>query len=185
MADDAEPPVKVVVEVPKGSRNKYEYNHETGAIELDRRLFAAVNYPTEYGFIPETKGGDGDELDALVCVTEPTFPGCMVPANPIGVLRMHDGERRNSKVICVPLGDPAWSEIEDIGDLPGQLADEIVHFFDVYTDLEGQDWKIEGWASRPEALDEIDRARERYREDGGDGGDADGEGAGGEGQEGD
>ena len=169
MAGATDPPVTVIVEVPKGSRNKYEYNHETGRMELDRRLFAAVNYPTEYGFIPETEGEDGDELDALVCVTEPTFPGCAVPANPIGVLRMHDGERRNSKVICVPLGDPMWNTVEDIGDLPGELADEITHFFDVYTDLEGQDWKIEGWGSRVEAIEEIDAARDRRRGDGEDG----------------
>ena len=165
MADnDNGPPLKVLIEVPKGCRNKFEYNRNTGAMELDRRLFAAVNYPTEYGLIPETEGEDGEELDALVCITEPTFPGCRVPANPIGVLRMHDGERRNTKVICVPLGDPAWSAIEDVGDLPEQLTEEISHFFDTYAQLEGQDWKIEGWGSRPEAMVEIEAAHKRYRE---------------------
>ena len=164
MADATDPPLKVLVEVPKGSRNKYEYNHEDDAMELDRRLFAAVNYPTEYGFIPGTEAEDGDELDALVAVTEPTFPGCRVAVNPVGVLRMHDGERWNSKILCVPVGDPAWNGVEDIGDLPEELADEIAHFFDSYSDLEGTDWKIDGWGSRPEAIKEIELARERYLE---------------------
>ena len=163
-AQDLDPVVKVLVEVPKGSRNKYEYDHEDDAIALDRRLFAAVNFPTEYGFIPGTQAEDGDELDALVCVTEATFPGCRIPVNPIGVLRMHDGERWNNKIICVPLNDPAWNYVEDIGDLPEQLIAEITHFFDTYTDLEGGDYKISGWAARPDAVSEIEAARERRRE---------------------
>jgi inorganic pyrophosphatase len=163
MSNAPDEPIKVIVEVPTGSRNKYEYNHETGEIELDRRLFAAVSYPTEYGFVPETLTDDGDELDALVAVTEPTFPGCVVRANPIALLRMFDGETPNHKLLGVPLSDPAWSSHEGVDDLPGDLAQEITHFFNVYTDLEGKDWRVEGWASREEALAEIARTRELFR----------------------
>jgi len=159
---EGEQTIKVLVEIPKGSRNKYEYDQETGAIELDRRLFAAVSYPTEYGFVQETRTEDGEELDALVAVTEPTFPGCVVPARPIALLRMFDGDRPNHKVLAVPLSDPAWSRLDGIDDLPGDLAEEIQHFFSVYTDLEGTDWRIEGWGDRDEALAVIDEARERF-----------------------
>ena len=164
MATDIDPPVKVLVEVPKGSRNKYEYNAEEDAMELDRRLFAAVNYPGDYGFIPGTEAEDGDEVDALICLTEHTFPGCRVPVNPIALLKMSDGERTNNNVVCVPLGDPAWNDVEGLDDLPSDLADEISHFFANYSDLEGQRWQVEGWGSREEAVQEIEAARERYRE---------------------
>ena len=162
MHEDLEEPVRVIVEIPKGSRNKYEYNHETGEMELDRRLFAAVSYPTEYGFVPETLMEDGDELDALVAVTEPTFPGCVVRVNPIALLRMFDGDTPNHKMLGVPLTDPAWARLKSTDDLPGDLAQEVIHFFEVYTDLEGQDWRIEGWAPREEAVEVIKEARERF-----------------------
>ncbi len=155
--------VRVVVEIPKGSRNKYELNQETGEIEFDRRLFAAVSYPTEYGFVKDTIAEDGDELDAMVAVTEPTFPGCVVPVNPIGVMRMQTGGGPEPKILGVPMSDPAWSSLEGIDDLPGDLAKEIEHFFESFSQLEGKDWRIEGWGGREEALEEIEKARERFR----------------------
>ncbi len=162
MADDDADTIRVLVEIPKGSRNKYEYDQESGEIELDRRLFAAVSYPTEYGFVKETRTEEGDELDALVAVTEPTFPGCVVPARVVAVLRMFDGEDPDHKILAVPLSDPAWEKLEGVDDLPGDLAQEIEHFFHVYTDLEGKDWRIDGWGDRAEAQRLIAEARERF-----------------------
>jgi len=167
MAETSEGVIRVFVEIPKGSRNKYEWDEETGTVALDRRLFAAVSYPTDYGMIPGTLADDGDELDAMVALTEPTFPGCTIRANPIALLRIKDAEKRNDKILAVPLSDPGWNTLEKLDDLPEQLADEIVHFFDVYNDLEGGDWDIEGWGSRDEALELVERARQRYRESGG------------------
>lgn len=156
----------VRVEIPKGSRNKYEWDEEVGAIVLDRRLYAAVTYPTDYGYIPGTLAPDGDEVDALVCVTEPTFPGCVIRAKPIAVLQMsHEGEP-NPKVLCVPMSDPAWSVHDGVEDLPEDLGNEILHFFDVYTDLEGKDWDVHGWGDRAEAGAVIAEARRRHDEAG-------------------
>ncbi len=163
MSEDADEPLRAFIEIPKGGRNKYELNQETGYIELDRRLFAAVSYPVEYGFVMGTRTEEGEELDAMVAVSEPTFPGCVVPIRVIGMLEMYDEDEPNHKIVGVPLADPAWSDLEEIDQLPGDLAQEITHFFQVYTDLEGQDWHIEGWASRERAVAECDRARERFR----------------------
>jgi len=160
MADDDT--VRVLVEIPKGSRNKYERNEETGDLELDRRLFAAVSYPTEYGFVKRTVAADGDELDAMVAVTEPTFPGCVIRAKPIGVLRISTEEGPEPKILAVPISDPAWSSLEGVDDLPGNLAKEIEHFFESFSNLEGNGWEIEGWGDREEAVDEIRKAQERY-----------------------
>jgi len=153
---------KVRVEIPKGSRNKYEYNQETGDLELDRRLHAAVTYPTEYGYVEETETEEGEELDAMVAVTEPTFPGCVIHARPIALLEMYKGDTPNHKVLGVPLEDPAWNDLDGADDLPGDLADEITHFFRSYNELEGGDWRIEGWASAERAWEEIESCRKRF-----------------------
>lgn len=167
MADTDEQTIKVLVEIPKGSRNKYEYNQETGAIELNRRVYAAVSFPTEYGFVQGTRTEEDEELDALVAVTEPTFPGCVIPARPIAVLRMYDDDTPDHKILAVPFGDPAWSDLGGVDDLPGDLADEIQHFFSVYTDLRERDGpRIDGWGDRGEALEVINEARERFEEKG-------------------
>jgi inorganic pyrophosphatase len=158
--------IRVFVEIPKASRNKYEWDEESGTIALDRRLFAAVTYPTDYGFIPETIAGDGDELAAMVAVTEPTFPGCSVPAKPIALLKMHDGEKRNDKVLTVPISDPSWSGLDDLREMPGSLAREIEHFFEVYSEIEGTGWELEGWGSSEDAKELIESCRERYRGNG-------------------
>jgi len=152
------------VEIPKGSRNKYEYDHEAHAIRLDRFLFSSMVYPTDYGFIPDTLGLDGDPLDAMVCVSEPTFPGCVIPVKPIALFKMEDDKGIDDKILCVPLQDPAWNTLDTLDDLSKQLRDEIEHFFSVYKDLEQKKVRVDGWYSREDALEEIEAARQRCRE---------------------
>ena len=160
----AERSLDVIIEIPKGSRNKYEFDHETGSIKLDRFLFSSVVYPTDYGFIPDTLGQDGDPLDVMCCVSEPTFPGCMIEAKPIALFRMEDDKGIDDKVLCVPLTDPGWSSLETLDDLPDQLRDEIAHFFSIYKDLEQKKVTVDGWYSREDAWEEIQASRERCKE---------------------
>ena len=129
----------VFVEIPAGSRNKYEWDEEAGGIVLDRRLFTSMSYPADYGFVEGTLAEDGDPLDALVLVGEPTFPGCRIRVRTVGVFHMADEKGPDEKVLCVPLNDPSWSSISDIHDVPAQLRNEIEHFFQVYKDLEDED----------------------------------------------
>ncbi len=156
-----------VIEIPKGSRNKYEYDHELDAIVLDRFLFSSMVYPTDYGFVPETLGQDGDPLDVMVVVSEPTFPGCRIEVKPIAVFRMEDDQGIDDKILAVPLTDPAWNKLETLDDISQQLQDETAHFFSVYKDLEQKTVKVDGWYSREEAVKEIERSRGRYRVNGG------------------
>lgn len=152
------------IEIPKGSRNKYEYDEELGGIKLDRFLFSSMVYPTDYGFIPETLGQDDDPLDVMVCVSEPTFPGCLICVKPIALFRMSDDHGIDDKVLAVPLSDPAWNTLETLDDLPKALQDEITHFFSVYKDLEQKMVDVDGWYARENAIDEIRASRERYRD---------------------
>ena len=161
MADDS---FACIVEIPKGSRNKYEWDHERDTLVLDRFLFSSVVYPTDYGFIPETLSQDGDPLDVMICVSEPTFPGCMIDVKPIALFRMEDDQGVDDKILCVPLKDPGWNEMEKLDDLPRQLRDEIAHFFSIYKDLERKQVKVDGWYSREDAVEEIDASRERFRD---------------------
>ena len=154
----------VVVEIPKGSRNKYEYDHEAGGIKLDRFLFSSVVYPTDYGFFPDTLGLDEDPLDAMICVSEPTFPGCRIEVKPIALFRMEDDKGVDDKVLCVPVQDPSWNHLEKLEDLPAQLTAEISHFFSIYKDLEQKAVKVDGWYSREDAIKEIAASRERFTE---------------------
>ena len=151
------------IEIPKGSRNKYEFDHEIGALKLDRFLFSSMVYPTDYGFIPETLGLDGDPLDVMVCVSEPTFPGCRIAVKPIALFRMTDEKGIDDKVLAVPLQDPLWNTLESLDDLAPGLQNEIAHFFSVYKDLEQKTVTVDGWYSREEAVKEIQAARERHR----------------------
>jgi inorganic pyrophosphatase len=151
-----------VIEIPKGSRNKYEYDHETKAIKLDRFLFASMVYPTDYGFIPDTLSLDGDPLDVMVCVSEPTFPGCVIEVKPIALFRMEDDKGVDDKVLAVPCSDPTWNQLSTLEDLNQQLQDEIAHFFSVYKDLEQKAVKVHGWFSREDAIEEIAASRERF-----------------------
>ena len=154
--------IDVLIEIPRGSRNKYEVDHHTGRIRLDRRLFAATTYPTEYGFIPETLSEDGDPLDVLVLTEDPTFPGCWINARPIGVMWMEDEAGRDAKVFCVPARDARWAKILDREDLPPHLLEEIGHFFEVYKALEpGKLTSTMGWHSAAIAEAVVSEARQR------------------------
>jgi inorganic pyrophosphatase len=160
----SESPLLCVVEIPKGSRNKYEYDPELGAIKLDRFVSASVVYPTDYGYVPETLAPDGDPLDVLVCVSEPTFPGCIVPAKVVGLFKMSDEKGPDDHVVCVPLNDPGWNSYNEIDELPAQLRREISHYFDVYKDLdEDRHSEVLGWGTRQEAVERIEWARNQYR----------------------
>ena len=157
--------IDVVVEIPKGSRNKYEFDKERGVIRLDRRLFSATVYPADYGYIPDTLGEDGDALDALVLLEDPTFPGCWVTARPICVLWMEDDKGPDAKIVCVPCQDPRWDAVDDVGDLPSQMLEEIQHFFEVYKMLEPDKHSAtREFGGIEEAWAEIEAARERYKD---------------------
>lgn len=155
--------VDVYVEIPKGSRNKYEWDTATGRFRLDRKLFTAVQYPGDYGFVAEAWGEDGDPLDALVILGDPTFPGCVISARVVGVFYMEDDKGRDTKIITVPSKDPAWAHIDNLEDVPRHLLDEIEHFFSIYKDLEQLTVKVNGFGSREEAISELERDFERYR----------------------
>ncbi len=154
----------VTIEIPKGSRNKYEVDHETGRIRLDRTLFTATQYPADYGFIDRTLGEDGDPLDALVIVSEPTFPGCLITARAVAMFRMTDEAGGDDKVLCVPADDPRQDHITDIDDVSEYYLLEIKHFFEVYKSLEpGKSVDGAEWVGRAEAESEITRSFERAR----------------------
>jgi inorganic pyrophosphatase len=154
--------VLCIIETPKGSRNKYEFDPKLGRIRLDRYMPSSVVYPVEYGFIPDTLGGDGDPLDVLVFVSEPTFSGCVIEVKAVALLAMEDEHGRDEKVVCVPLADPGWNTVEDMADIPEQLRDEIAQFFATYKDLEPEKHSQPlGWHGREEAEASIRAARER------------------------
>lgn len=155
----------VIIEIPKGSRNKYEYDHTTGRIRLDRMLFTSTRYPDDYGFIEGTLGLDGDPLDALVLLEEPTFPGCLIRCRALGMFRMKDEAGGDDKILCVPIADQraAWRrELNDISDFHRL---EVQHFFEVYKDLEpGKSIEGAHWVDREEAEEEIRASYERAKE---------------------
>jgi inorganic pyrophosphatase len=155
--------IEVVVEIPKGTRNKYEADHDTGAIWLDRMLFTSTRYPEDYGYVPLTLAEDDDPLDALVLLEEPTFPGCHIRARPIGVFLMRDERGEDAKVLCVPATDPRSAEVTDLDDVAGHELDEIAHFFAIYKALEpGKDTEVQGWQGRLAAEAIIEASRQRF-----------------------
>lgn len=157
--------IDVMIEIPRGSRNKYEWDHERGVMRLDRRLFTATVYPADYGFVPDTLSEDTDPLDALVLLDEPTFPGCFVTARPVGVFWMTDDAGPDAKLLCVPAGDPRWARVTDLDELPKHLTEEIQHFFDVYKALEpGKYSSTRGWQGAEAARAEIEACRVRWAE---------------------
>lgn len=161
------PTFDVFIEIPKGSRNKYEYDKEKGVLRFDRMLFSAVHYPSDYGYIPETLALDGDPLDALVLVTEPTFPGCMIEAKPIGLFKMWDEKGPDEKILSVPLTDPLWNHITELDEVPPHMLKEIEHFFSVYKDLEEKKVGIQGWDGVDAAISTIEEAHNRHLEENG------------------
>ena len=156
--------ILVMVEIPRGSRNKYEYDKETGRFVLDRMLFSSVHYPADYGFIPDTLAQDGDELDALVLVGEATFPGCIIRARPVGVFEMWDEKGPDEKILAVPVSDPQWNWVQELSDVPAHLLREITHFFQVYKDLEGKQTRVGSWKDREHALRVIEESVRRRRQ---------------------
>ena len=154
------------IEIPRGSRNKYEVDHETGRVKLDRYLFTSMQYPADYGFIEDTLGNDGDPLDVLVLLTEPLFPGVLVDVRPIGMFQMEDEAGGDDKVLAVPAGDPRWDSYQDIDDVDKFTLDAIEHFFTRYKDLEpGKFVKGSNWVGREAAEAEVTASIERFKKD--------------------
>ena len=151
-----------IIEIPRGSRNKYEMEHETGRIRFDRVLYSPMFYPADYGFVENTLGLDGDPIDVLVFLTEPTVPGCVIEVKTIGVLKMSDDKGQDEKLICVPVADPTWNQLENITDMNPHTLKEVEHFFRVYKDLENKTTTIEGYGDKAEAEQLLQDARERF-----------------------
>ncbi|MTE12289.1 inorganic diphosphatase [Nocardia aurantiaca] len=158
----------VTIEIPRGQRNKYEVDHKTGRVRLDRYLYTPMMYPADYGYIEDTLGSDGDPLDCMVLLPEPVFPGVLVEARPVGVLIMSDEAGGDEKVVAVPASDKRWAHIQDVEDIPEFQRKEIAHFFERYKDLEPGKWvKVEGWEGREKAEKLVDEAYARLKEQGG------------------
>lgn len=155
--------INVVVEIPKGSQNKYEYDKENEAFRLDRVLFSPMHYPGDYGLIPQTLAKDGDALDALVMVNYATYPGTLIEARPIGLLRMVDTGRIDDKILCVPVNDIRLANERDITDVQQPILNEIAHFFGVYKQLENKKVEILGWQNSSAAKDVILEAVQEYK----------------------
>ena len=151
--------VDVIVEVPKGSRNKYEYYPMSKRIKLDSVLFSAVHYPADYGYIENTLAEDGDEVDVLVLISEPTFPGCLIEAKPLGVLQMRDEKGNDNKILAVPLKDPLYQHVNDIHDIAPHLLTEIENFFLTYKKLEAKVVATDGWADSKKALEYLNKTK--------------------------
>lgn len=154
--------INVVIEIPRGTHNKYEYDEELGVIRLDRVMYSAVYYPTDYGFIPQTRSEDGDHLDVLVLISDPLFPGCVVEVRPIGVLNMEDENGRDWKIIAVADKDPRFKQIRSMDDVEVHRKEEIANFFKVYKQLENKTVRVGKWLSQEKAYMIIEDAQERY-----------------------
>lgn len=154
----------VLIEIPRGSRNKYEYDFNLKRIRFDRMLFSSMMYPADYGFVPRTLALDGDPLDVLILINEPTFPGCVMEVKPIGVFHMADDKGPDEKVICVPVSDPIWNSLNDLSDINPHLLKEIEHFFQVYKDLENKVVDVGGWGDLNAALSIIKDCTDRYNQ---------------------
>src|SRR3989344_4374943 len=158
IGDEAPDIVNAVIELPKNSQNKYEYDEETGVVKLDRVLFSPMHYPANYGFIPETRSEDGDRLDILVLGSDPVFTSCVVRAKPIGILKMIDSGEEDFKIVGVQADNPRFENIEDVKDIHGHSLKEIAHFFEAYKELEGKKVEIQGWGNAMEAKKSIEEA---------------------------
>ena len=156
--------IDVVIEIPRGSRNKIEWDAARGVFRLDRVLYSSVHYPTDYGFIPETLAADGDTVDCLVLVEEPTFTGCLVTARPVGVLHMRDEKGPDEKILCVPVGDPRFAPVHDLGDLSPHWLREIENFFATYKRLEDKATEVIGWGTADEARQVIAAGHAAFRQ---------------------
>ncbi len=156
--------VNAVIEVPKGSRNKFEYEYKQGVFRLDRVLFSPFFYPVDYGFIPQTWYEDEDPMDAIVLVRDSTFTGCVLEARVIGMLRMEDEHGVDDKLLMVPTGDPSYKDVKDLVDVPSAILDEIAHFFRRYKELEGKPVELGGWYEKDDGMKALEKARQLYKE---------------------
>jgi inorganic pyrophosphatase len=164
---DDTPTVLAFIEIPRGSRNKYEFDDQSGRFFLDRVLYSSVHYPTDYGFIVETLAEDGDHLDVLVLVQEPTFPGCLIEARPLGGLDMHDEKGSDFKVLAVPVRDPRYHHVQSLADVGEHWLREIETFFATYKQLEPKQTEVLGWHDLAATRQTIAACRERFRAAGG------------------
>jgi len=155
--------VNALVEIPYGSRIKYEIDHITNLVKVDRVLYSPIHYPAEYGYIPHTLAEDGDPLDILVLIQGATYPGVLVEARPIGMLRMHDDKGQDDKIMSVAINDPNYEHIFELKDLAPHMLREIEHFFLTYKNLEAKDVQTGGWANKEEAYATIERCIRAYR----------------------
>jgi inorganic pyrophosphatase len=162
LGDDPPRVLNAIVEIPRGSRNKYELDKRTGLFKFDRLLYSAVYYPGDYGFLPRTLADDGDPLDVLVMVTEPTFTGCLIGVRPIGVFAMRDEKGLDEKVLAVPVKDPLYEEMRELDAVPRHFLREVEHFFAIYKELEGFRTDVLGWQDRPAAYAVVDACGGRY-----------------------
>lgn len=165
IGDKAPDIINAVIEIPARSSMKYEYDEEFDAIKLDRVLHSPMFYPADYGFVPDTRADDGDHLDVLVLISQPTFPGCVLEVRPIGVLDMEDEEGRDWKILAVSTKDPRFKEVSSIADVDNHLMDEIQHFFEQYKHLENKWATVKGWQDVSEAHLRIKESQERFREE--------------------
>lgn len=156
--------VNSVVEIPKGSRNKYEMCKKTGLIRLDRYLYSASHYPGDYGFVPQTLAGDNDPLDIVVMVNDASFSGCLIETRLVGMFRLKDRGQQDFKLLGVPHSDPLFAEYRSLSDVPRHFLREVEHFFTTYKQLEGAVAEAFGWAPVQEAVDEVRASVERYRQ---------------------
>lgn len=155
--------VYAIIEIPKGSRNKYEYDKDLESFALDRVLYSPFIYPGEYGFIPQTLYDDGDPMDIMVLMDQPTFPGCVIEARPIGLMKMIDGGDNDDKILGVPVEDPRFKDIKDIDDVPSHLLKEIAQFFKEYKNLEGKKTEVIGWENAEKAFEAVKYSIELYK----------------------
>jgi len=155
--------INVIVEIPKGSQNKYEYDKKHGVIKLDRVLFSPFFYPGEYGIIPQTFAEDGDPMDAIVLVTNPTYPGVLIESRPIGMLQMKDGGEMDDKILCVAKDDIRFEDVNDLSDLEKHVTKEIGHFFATYKQLEGKKVEVLGWKNAASAKKAISAGIKLYK----------------------
>lgn len=163
-AGPSEPDVLyAVIEIPKGSRNKYEYNKDIEAFALDRVLQSPIHYPAEYGIIPQTLWDDGDPMDMIVLIEQPTFPGCVIEVRPVGIMRMNDSGDSDDKILSVPINDPKYKNVVDLEDVPETILKEIRGFFESYKKLEGKETKVLGWDDRKAAITALNHSMKLYQ----------------------
>ncbi len=156
--------VRMIVEIPKNSSNKYEYDGKLGVFRLDRTLYSPVHYPGDYGFVPGTLASDGDPLDVIAMVEEPSFSGCLIEVRPVGLLSMMDQEENDQKIVAVPNRNPRYDQVHTMDQIFSHVRRELEHFFSIYKELEGRVTATQGWGGPMEARRAIVEARDRYRE---------------------